>query len=277
MATMAFNVSIALPPSLIGKSTSEQYGANEIIVNEDGDGVRAQTNSNPNIGTVFSGSLQGYNDIYNNSGKQVSNYTTGITINANVNWWGIPNPGPGLFYGSVRYKAPLSSPSPYAGPSWGSGKMMASPPVVEDNITDEVEKYLARGQMFEGEEQFEEAVKAYRYVVDNFSESEYRSFAFSRLMACRDKQGDITVEKDYVASLSQKGNSDEAGISALLWQPLIEARARNYQLALDLCDQLAKIYAGSDLARDARFEKGSIQLYEMNNVAAAQKTFEKFA
>ncbi len=263
-------------PNLIGKSTSESYGANEIIQNE-GHGVTAQTNSNPNLGTATSGSLQGYNDIYNNAGKQVSNYTAGITIYAKKTWWGTPAPVPSLFYGSVNYTSPLSTPSPYAGPTWGGGKMMASPPVVDDYITDEVENYLAQGQMLEGEEKYEEAVKAYRYVVDNFSESEYRSFTFSRLMACRDKQGDITIEKDYVASLSQKGNSDEVGISALLWQPLIEARAKNDQLALELCDQLIKTYEGSDLARNAWFEKGSIQLYEMNDIEAAKKTFAEFA
>ena len=174
--------------------------------------------------------------------------------------------------------SPLSAPSPYAGPSWGIGNSTPSPPVVDnENYDDEAEKYLDQGQIFEGDEKYEEAVTAYRYVVDNYSASEYSPMAFSRLMACRDKQGDITVESKYVASLTKKGNSDEISSSALLWEPLIEAQATKYEQALHLCDQLIKKYADDDLARDAWFEKGSIQLFEMNDIEAAKQTLAEFA
>jgi parallel beta-helix repeat protein len=264
-------------PNLIGKSSSEPYGANKITENND-HGVSAETNSKPNLGAVTKGSSQGYNDIYSNADKQVSNYTARrVTIYAKKNWWGTAKPGSGLFYGSVNYSSPLSAPSPYAGPTWGIDNSTPSPIVADDNYADEAEKYLDQGQIFEGDEKYEEAVTAYRCVVDNFGESEHSPTAFSRLMACRDKQGDITVESKYVASLTKKGNTDEISSSALLWEPLIEAQAKKYEHALNMCDQLIKKYADDDLARDAWFEKGSIQLFEMSDIEAAKQTLAEFA
>ncbi len=259
-------------PLLIGINDSEPYGANEVISNT-GSGVLAFTNSNPNLGTSISFPLAGYNDIYGNTLRQVYNYTSN-TIFARRNWWGTPNPGPELFYGPVLYSFPLSEPSPYAGPTWGSLAKMSLP--LAQNDTSDAEKYLEKAQLLEGIGKLEEAIAAYRYVVDNFGDSQYGSFALSRLMACRVKQGDITLEKNYMVSIIQKHAQNEMVTTALLWQPLVEVRSGNGQLALDMCDSLTNTYSGTDLARDAFFEKGTIQLYELNYVEVAKNTFEEF-
>lgn len=266
-------------PKLVGKSSSEPYGANSIEFNT-GNGVLAMgTNSNPNLGTHTSTKYLwawAYNDIDGNSSKQVCN-TTSITIQAKKNWWGTPSPGPELFTGSVSYLPCLSDSSPYAGPTWGIATLLSTFPNITLNGQDEVEAYLAKAQLLEAEENYEEAVSAYRYVVDNYGDSEYGAFALARLMACRVDQGDITMEKIYVKMISSNYGKSEVGNLALLWQPLIEARSGNKQYALALCDSLRQTYSGSILARDAYFEKGTIQLYEMNDIAAAKQTFDEFA
>ena len=259
-------------PQLTGKNESEPYGANKVISNS-GNGVLAMTASNPNLGFSLSYPLAGYNDIYSNTAKQVGNYTD-CFIYAYKNWWGTPNPGTELFSGPVGYSHQLTSPSPYAGPTWGSLAKL-SLLLAQENIN-ELEEYLENGQLLEGAGKFEEAISAYRYVVDNYGDTEYGPFALSRLMACRVKQGDITVEKNYMSTIPQKYVQSEVVTTALLWQPLIEVRSGNNQLALKMCDSLVSTYAGTDLARDAFFEKGTIQLYELNDIEAAKKIFEEF-
>lgn len=133
-------------PNLIGKSSNEPYGANKIISNG-GNGVMAQSNSDPNLGFHL-GYQAGYNDIYDNSNYQVANYTSN-TIFAWKNWWGTSNPGSGLFTGSVDYSAYLSSSSPYAGPDWRSslGKTLSDN---TENTLNEAEEYLQRALELEG-------------------------------------------------------------------------------------------------------------------------------
>jgi tetratricopeptide (TPR) repeat protein len=176
----------------------------------------------------------------------------------------------------VDYSAYLSSPSPYAGPDWGSSlaKTFSDYP---ENTLNEAEEYLQRALELEGSAVYEEAVAAYRYVADNYGDSEYGSFALARLMACRVKQGDITVEKDYLISLFQKYNLTAIGRSALLWQPLVEVRSGNEQKALGFFDEIKNNYSDEDLLKQALFQKASLQLYELNDVAGAEETFAEFS
>jgi len=260
-------------PMLVGKSSSEPYGANKVVSNG-GNGVLVMTNSNPNLGFHF-GNQAGYNDIYNNSNKQVSNFTS-TTIVAWKNWWGTSSPGPGLFYGSVDYSAYLTSPSPYAGPDWGESLAKTSVTMTQNSAND-AEEYLLKGLSFEGAGDFEQAVAAYRYVVDRYGDTQYGPFALARLMACRVKQGDITVEKDYLSSVQQIHGISPTGITALLWQPLVEVRSGNEQEALALCDDIKDRFSDTDVTKDAKFLKGSIQLYELNDIDEAKRTFAEFA
>ena len=259
-------------PNLIGRSSSEPYGANAILSNG-GNGVLVFSNSNPNLGYHF-GYQAGYNDIYNHSYKQVANYT-GNTIFAWKNWWGTANPSSELFYGSVDYSAHLTSSSPYAGPDWSQSLAKSLAPVALNSPND-VEEYLLKALESEGAGKYEEAVEDYRYVTDQYGNTEYGPFALSRLMACRVKQGDITIEKDYLNSVQQKNDTSQTGTTALLWQPLVEVRAGNEQEALVLCDNIKNHYSDANLIKDAKFLKGSIQLYEMNDVEAAKKTYDEF-
>lgn len=259
-------------PMLVGRNSSEPYGANKIISNG-GSGVLVFTNSNPNLGFHF-GCQAGYNDIYNHSNKQVANYT-GNTILAWRNWWGTANPGSELFYGSVDYSAPLTSSSPYAGPDWSQSLAKSLEPIVGNSLND-VEEYLLKALESEGAGNFEEAIENYRYVTDQYSETYYGPFALSRLMACRVKQGDITVEKNYLYSAQQKNDINQTGTTALLWQPLVEVRAGNEQEALEICDNIKNRYSDANLIKDAKFLKGSIQLYEIDDVEAAKKTYDEF-
>ncbi|HEX9974794.1 MAG TPA: FlgD immunoglobulin-like domain containing protein, partial [bacterium] len=43
-----------------------------------------------------------------------------------------------------------------------------------------------------------------------------------------------------------------------------------------LCENLMTNYKETDLARDAHFEKATIQLYEFNDIEAAKQTFDEF-
>jgi len=234
----------------------------------------AQSNSDPNLGFHL-GYQAGYNDIYNNSNYQVANYTSN-TIFAWQNWWGTSNPGSALFSGSVDYSAYLCSPSPYAGPDWGPSLAKSFSDCTE-NTLNEAEEYLQRALELEGSAAYEEAVAANGYVADNYGDSEYGSFALARLMACRVKQGDITVEQDYLISLFQKYNLTAIGRSALLWQPLIEVRSGNEQKALGFFDEIKNNYSDEELLKQALFQKASLQLYELNDVAGAEETFAEFS
>jgi tetratricopeptide (TPR) repeat protein len=262
-------------PQLIGKSRWDKYGANVIIANS-GNGVLAQSNSAPNLGSQSSGDYMGYNSIYSNTTKQVYNGTS-TSIQAKQNYWGSATPDSiQLFTGKVIFKPYRTTAYTEAGPTWGISEKSA-PLLADDRIyVNDIEALLEKTLTLEGEENYEDAVTVYRQVVDNYGNSEYGAFALARLMACRVNQGDITIETDYLAALTQKHEVNAVGSSALLWQPLVAARAKNAQLSLGLCDNLMKTYTGMTLARDAHFEKATIQLYEFNDIEAAKQTFDEF-
>ena len=252
-------------PMLTGKSSSEPYGANKVIYNG-GNGISAYSNSHPNLGFHL-GNYAGYNDIHGNSSRHVFNYTTN-TIQAWRNWWGSAEPDSELFYGPVDYSAPLSSASPYAGPDWGQ-YLAKSSNHLSQNSPQESEQYLIKALESEGAADYEQAIASYRYVIDQYGNTEYGSFALARLMVCRVKQGDITVEKDYIQLVQQKYGINQTGTTALLWQPLIEVRAGNKDEALSFCDNIKNRYSDTNLIKEALFLKASIQLYELNDIDEA--------
>ena len=261
-------------PQLIGLSETEAYGANKIVSNN-GNGVVAFTNSNPDLGFLIEYPEVAYNDIYNNAAKQVANYTTNKTIYARQNWWGVSNPGSELFYGDVVYDFPLPAPSPYAGPTWNRlGKAIA---LSASEHINEAEKLIQQGLSAEAAGDYEMAVAAFRSVIDRFGDSEYGVFALDRLLMCRIKQGKITVEQNFLNEIPTSFAECDIATSARLWQPIVEARLGNIQRSLALCDSLAAAFRGSNLARDAMFEKGALQLYEFNNIDEAKKIWEGFA
>jgi FlgD Ig-like domain len=85
-------------------------------------GVTALNNSAPHLGVATSGygcaphgPDLGYNSIYGNTGYNVSNLSTGLTILAEGNWWNANPPKASKFYGLVSREPYLcDDPNPVA-------------------------------------------------------------------------------------------------------------------------------------------------------------------
>jgi subtilisin family serine protease len=83
-------------------------------------GVTAHNNSAPNLGVASSGEECdasgpniGNNSIHNNSSYHVTNFSAGITIVAEGNWWNADPPHASKFYGLVSYEPYLcTNPNP---------------------------------------------------------------------------------------------------------------------------------------------------------------------
>jgi hypothetical protein len=71
-------------------------------IKRNGTGVLAYDDADPDLGDG-SGTLDGHNSIYSKNGFHVANFTTGLTIKAEDNYWGKNGPQANKFYGQVDY------------------------------------------------------------------------------------------------------------------------------------------------------------------------------
>jgi hypothetical protein len=84
-------------------------------IKRNGTGVLAYSGADPDLGDR-SGTLDGHNSIYTKTGFNVANFTTGLTVKAENNYWGKYGPQPQKFYGQVDYD-PYLSEEPQSAPA----------------------------------------------------------------------------------------------------------------------------------------------------------------
>jgi hypothetical protein len=112
---------------------AQGFFANNVISGNN-TGAGGLNGGNPDLGhhSGGSGTSPGNNSFRNNTGFDVSNFTAGLTIMAEDNYWGKRGPLPGKFYGSVDYDPWLSNdpnPSSPAEPPGDGGGRESSPDV----------------------------------------------------------------------------------------------------------------------------------------------------
>ena len=253
-------------PSLIGKGTSESYGANKIIENGFGDnwwGVCPTDDSNPNLGITNDSTnyAAGRNSIYDNTLWQIKNLSSNA-IWARRNYW---ESYPPYNYGTVLHVGPTYTELSNVGALWKTQGNEAK-----------ILEYLANGQELEGQGKLTEAVEAYRWVIDNYPESEYAGFAFARLKSCRAQQGKERLEENYTANLVAKFSDKKIGESAILWLPVIAAKLGKNSEAISMTTNWINSKANTELEKDLLFQLAMVYYYEFQDYNAARETMDNF-
>ncbi len=75
-------------------------------------GIVAEDDANPDVGHQSGGLSVGYNMIHHNWPLHIKNFSSGVTIMAEMNWWRGTQPNPNMFVGSVDYTPWLVGPPP---------------------------------------------------------------------------------------------------------------------------------------------------------------------
>ena len=253
-------------PNLIGKSSSESFGANKIIDNGLGGswwGVCPSDNGNPNLGTTNDSTnyAAGRNSLYDNTSWQVKNLSSNA-IYARRNYW---KSYPPYNYGTVYHVGPTYGELSNVGALWK-----------KQGNEEKILEYLAKGQELEGQGSFDEAVENYRWVIDNYPESEYSDFAFARLKSCRAQQGNEDLEDKYTADLVTQYSDKRIGESAILWLPVIAAKQGRKSEAVSMSSNWMDSKANTELEKDLLFQLAMIYYYEFQDYKAARETMDTF-
>lgn len=254
-------------PKLIGKNTSEPFGANKIVDNGLGGswwGVCPSDNSSPALGVQTDENAfdAARNSIYDNTAWEIKNLT-GTFIFAYRNYWGGQYPS---FYpiGSVFY-VPYSDEVVNVGALW---KHTGSPNIISE--------YITKGHLYEGQGDLQVAIEAYRWVVDNHPESEYADYALARLMSCRSQQRQVTTEANYLSQLSTQYKNSALGQQALFWRPIILARLNRRTEAVETSRSLMAQKAGTEMEKDLLFQLAMMYYYEFDDWKAARQSMDEF-
>mgnify|MGYP000362526966 CR=1 FL=1 len=271
-------------PRLIGENSSKPYGAN-VVSNNGGGGVYCNSTSQPWLGYGMQDYAMGENTLADNTGYEVQSYYTG-TVYAQYNYWGTGS----TTYGNVDTSNPLPAPYPSVGPTWSSGysSQMASLPeglsssqdfAFAKGLSGDIEEHIQRGLVHEGEGNYEEAIRAYRYVVDNYPLSEYGPLCFSRLIACRAAQGREALELGWLRTKAASIPDSPVGKLAALMVPLSMAQGGDFQGGVEECQRVALRYKGKDtqIVKEALFEMGHIYLFYMGDKQMAKQVFQELA
>ncbi len=213
-------------PSLYGKISYDFGGCNDIY-NNGGDGVYASNSSYPKLGS--SSAYPGNNNIYNNSGYEVSNRSSDL-IYARYNWWGSGGPSPSDFYGAVSYLPYLSEQCGIASASSGE-----SPAIQVENSP---AYFNAMGLQQYGNGQVNTALQMFIHVLNNFPNSEGAFFALQHVIEIMreiDQQDQILP---FLAELSSNNVGTPLHWYADLQRVFILERAGNYEDAIQLIESV---------------------------------------
>ncbi|MBC8182359.1 right-handed parallel beta-helix repeat-containing protein [candidate division KSB1 bacterium] len=253
-------------PNLVGRNSSEPYGANEIIQNGLGGnwwGVCPSDYSQPNLGVTNDSTnyLAGRNSIHENTTWQIKNLSS-IPVYARRNYW---KNYPPYNYGTVVVSSPTVVALPNAGALWKT----------QGNEV-QILEYLSKAQELEGQHKLKDAIDAYRWVIDNYPESDYADFAFARLMSCRSQQGELSMEENYTASLVTNYSDCKIGEGAILWLPAIAAKQGRKSEAVSLTTNWMTGRASGELEKALLYQLAMIYYYEFQDYKAARETMDTF-
>jgi tetratricopeptide (TPR) repeat protein len=137
-------------------------------------------------------------------------------------------------------------------------------------------EYLKKGQLAESAGDFENAVSAFRWVVENYPEHELAVYALSRLVACRDQQDQAAAELNFIFELAEKFSGTTLGQQALYWEPFLLAKAKYFEAAIKRSNQLMTEKANTEMEKDLLFQQIMLYYYELNDVNSASQSRDQF-
>ena len=135
------------------------------------------------------------------------------------------------------------------------------------------------GLKYEWERDFEKVVEAYRYVVDNYPDSEYGFYCLLSLMTCRAKQDKEDLELSYLRLQEKEHRGGKIGKLATMMIPNSLVVSGDPQAAIAKCGETIQLYKDSDeqMVKQAWFEIGHIYMFAMNDRAKARQAFTELA
>lgn len=140
----------------------------------------------------------------------------------------------------------------------------------------EILDYLRKGQEAEDRRDPESAIELYRWILENYPESDYSPYALNNIMGCRGLQKKMALEEEYIFDLADKHQDKTLGTSALLWEPVVKAKADKKDDAIKISDNLIKEKENTELEKDLMFQQIMLYVYELEDLKNAREARDKF-
>lgn len=259
-------------PARIVNQGTQYFGAGYNLITNNTVGIFADYYSDVLLGAGVYG---GYNSIKNNSDYELKAYY-GCDIDAEINWWGVSNPGSSEIYqyqSTVDYLPALSS-DPLGSSIKGEPNDY---PVVTTNSDSKADFKNALSLQREGK--FDQAITLYKSILGKEGDSKYGYKSLIRISECYMLAGKSNFLDFLNTYVNSKNNSKNklTGI-ALELENRIHLENKDFTLLLNNMDELLNNYSNDKLLRKyALFNKGDIYLTFFNDTTKAINVFQQLS